>query len=119
MSKKPTNGVLNVDTKQMEDMRTQVVEQELSARSWKAYYEKMYFSLEAEKLEPEYAKYKVRMAERVEKEKKEYAEFMEKMQKEMANINVGNPLGEVKVEPSKETAILEKKKEAPVIQMSK
>jgi len=82
-----TNGVMNVDTKQMEEMRTQVVEQELSARSWKAYYEKMYYSMEAEKLEPLYKEYKTRLNEHIAKEKAEYEEFMKKMQQELGEIN--------------------------------
>ena len=49
----------------LEQMRQTVQEQELSARSWKAYYEKMYFSLEAEKLEPEYKAYQERVQERL------------------------------------------------------
>lgn len=112
MSKiKPTNGITNIDTKQMEEMRTQVVEQELSARSWKAYYEKMYFSLEAEKLEPEYALYKERLAARLKKEKEEYEKFMETMKEQMSSINAGSKLGELKVaEPEKA--------EATVIQMN-
>ena len=42
MNKGKKNGNLNVDTEQMLEMRQAVVEQELSARSWKAHYEKMY-----------------------------------------------------------------------------
>lgn len=51
-------------------MRMQVIEQELSARSWKAYYEKMYFSIESEKLEPLYKEHQERMKLRREQELK-------------------------------------------------
>ena len=97
--------VNNVDTKQMEEMRAKVVEQELSARSWKAYYEKMYFSMEAEKLEPLYQEYKVRLDERIKKEREEYEAFMKKMQESLPQINAESPVGEATIT------------EAPVIQM--
>lgn len=107
---KPTNGIMNVDTPQVKQMRAQVVEQELSARSWKAYYEKMYFSMEAEKLEPEYAKYKTRMEERLKKEKEEYEKFMKNLQESMKDINKENPLGELSIsEPSTEAPVIKMK----------
>lgn len=113
MKQKPNNGIKNVDTPQMEEMRAQVVEQELSARSWKAYYEKMYYSLEAEKLEPEYAKYKERLNERLKKEKEEYEKFMQTLKDNMLNINEENKLGEVTItEPEPNS------QETPVIQMN-
>lgn len=80
MNKSKKNGVLNIDTDQMAEMRQQVVEQELSARSWKAYYEKMYYSLEAEKLEVPYKEYQERMRQRMEEEKKKMDEFIKTLQ---------------------------------------
>lgn len=74
------NGIINVDTEQMTEMRQAVVEQELSARSWKAYYEKMYFSLECEKLEVPYKEYQERMKVRMEEEKKKMNEFIKTLQ---------------------------------------
>jgi len=106
MKQKPTNGVHNIDTQQMEQMRAAVVEQELSARSWKAFYEKMYYSMECEKLEPEYAEYKKRQAERIEKEKKAYEEFMAKMQEEMKKINEDNPNGELNIDAPEEVPVV-------------
>ncbi len=104
----PTPGAMNVDTPQMQEMRAQVVEQELSARSWKAYWEKMHYSMEAEKLEPEYKLYKERMQKRLEEEKKQYEEFMAKMQEQMQAINEGNPLGELTVDATeKKPAVIE------------
>lgn len=66
-----------------EQMRQTVIEQELSARSWKAYYEKMYYSMEAEKIEPAYDEYKARMAEKLEKFKTEQADMMKKLEEAM------------------------------------
>lgn len=80
MNKSKKNGVLNIDTDQMAEMRQQVVEQELSARSWKAYYEKMYYSLEAEKLEVPYKEYQERMRQRMEEEKRKMNEFIKTLQ---------------------------------------
>lgn len=91
-------GVKDLDTPQMEMMRATVVEQELSARSWKAYYEKMYYSIEAEKLEPEYAEYKVRAEERAKKEKEQFEAFKKALADEVAKQNAGDPTGELQVE---------------------
>lgn len=51
-------------------MRLDIENQELSARSWKAWYEKMYYSLECEKIEPEYKEYQERAKARIEEEQK-------------------------------------------------
>lgn len=98
MRQKSTNGALNIDTPDMEQMRQKVVEQELSARSWKAYYEKMYFSIEAEKLEPIYIEHQKRINERMEKEKKLYEDFIKKMQEEATTLNETNKLGDLNLE---------------------
>jgi len=66
------------DSREM--MKAQVIEQELSARSWKAYYEKMYYSLEAEKLEAPYKELQERM--RIKREAE--IEQMKKLQEELA-----------------------------------
>ncbi len=69
-------------TNPLEEMKQTVLEQELSARSWKAYYEKMYYSLESEKLQPEYEAYQKRISQKMEEEKKAFEmkmkEFAEK-----------------------------------------
>lgn len=109
MSKK--NIPHNVDTPSMEEMRAKVVEQELSARSWKAYYEKMYYSMEAEKIEPAYREYQQRMAERLEKEKKEYEEFLAKMKEQLAAVNKDS-LGTLNIDEKQPEPV-----EAPVVQM--
>lgn len=97
MSKK-VNGNISIDTAQMEAMRQTVVEQELSARSWKAFYEKMYYSLEAEKLEPLYKEYQERTQKRLEEEKSKMDEFMKNLQEEMAKTNAENPTGTISLE---------------------
>lgn len=76
-----------------EEMRQTVIEQELSARSWKAYYEKMYYSMEAEKLEPLYDEYKKRVAEKLEKFKEEQAEMMKQLEEAMKKTQeeINNP----------------------------
>ncbi len=42
---------------EMKRAREYVGEQELSARSYKAHYDKMHYALEAEKLEPEFVEF--------------------------------------------------------------
>lgn len=66
------NGNVDLDTPDMKEMRRVVAEQELTARSWKAYYEKMYYSLEGEKLETEYKEFQKRTEEKLKAEKKKY-----------------------------------------------
>ena len=92
------NGNKNMDTPQMEAMRQTVIEQELSARSWKAYYEKMYYSLEAEKLEPLYKEYQERVVERLKKEKEAMEQFMKNLNEEIEKKNQEDSVGEIKLE---------------------
>lgn len=82
-----TKGIKNIDTPEMEEMRKTVVEQELSARSWKAFYEKMYYSLEAEKLEPLYREYQERAKKRIEEEQAARDEFLKQLQAEINKSN--------------------------------
>jgi hypothetical protein len=93
MNKSKKTGIDDIDTPQMREMRQAVVEQELSARSWKAYYEKMYYSMEAEKLEQPYKEYQERMRKRVEDEKKRMEEFM----KTLENNDISNEKGTLKI----------------------
>ena len=92
------NGNKNMDTPQMEAMRQTVIEQELSARSWKAYYEKMYYSLEAEKLKPLYEEYQERAAERLKKEREAMEQFMKNLNEEIEKKNQEDSIGEIKLE---------------------
>lgn len=71
--------------KRAEVERTEILvkEQEVSARSWKAYWEKMYYSLECEKLQPEYDAYQKRTSEKFEKQKAEYEETQRKLQENL------------------------------------
>lgn len=91
-------GINDLDTPQMTAMRAAVIEQELSARSWKAYYEKMYYSIESEKLEEPYKEFQVRAKARAEEDRKKMEKFMETLQGEISNVNQEDPKGEVKLE---------------------
>lgn len=91
MNKK--NGNEDMDSPQMKEMRQAVIEQELSARSWRAYYEKMYFSMEAEKLEAPYKEHQERLRKRLEEDKKKMEEFMKTLQ----DTNVSDQKGSLKV----------------------
>lgn len=95
---KKINGIKDLDTPQMAAMRATVVEQELSARSWKAYYEKMYFALEAEKLEPLYKEYQQRAQAKIDEDRKKMEEFIKNLQGEIEKNNEQDPVGEIKLE---------------------
>lgn len=92
------NGVDNIDTEEMRKMRQTVAEQELSARSWKAFYKKMYYSLESEKLEKPYAEYQERAKIRMAEEKTRMEEFMKNLNQEIAKKNEADPAGEIGLE---------------------
>lgn len=64
MAKKQNNELA-----QMEAMRQSVIEQELVARSWKAHWEKMYYTIESEKIEEEYKQSQERMRIKTEEER--------------------------------------------------
>lgn len=98
MKGKKINGINDIDTPQMAQMRATVVEQELSARSWKAYHDKMYYALESEKLEPLYKEYQERAQKRLEEEKAAFEKFKEALQEEIAKKNEADPAGDVKLE---------------------
>jgi len=59
-----TKGVAKLPDAQ-EQMRLQVVELELRARYWKAQWEVRYYTLEAEKVQPEYDKWMARFEEQI------------------------------------------------------
>lgn len=73
--------------------RAEVMKQELSARSWKAHYEKMYYTIESGKIEEEY--------ERVVKENMEkLKEHQEKMQKVLSELQVNTGQdGQLNIKP--------------------
>lgn len=54
----------------VEQMRESVLEQELAARSWKAFYEKMHYTLECEKIKEEYDVVITKQREKLEAEMK-------------------------------------------------
>jgi|SRR6187402_94108 len=75
--------------KEAEIKRTKLIveEQEVSARSWKAYYDKMFYSMECEKLQPFYKEYEERSKAKFEKDKAEYDEMQAKLQAELDKGN--------------------------------
>ena len=72
---------------QLEIMRLTVVEQELSARSWKAYYDKMYYSMECEKLEPDYKAHQERVQKRLEEEREAFDKLQKALNDELQKQN--------------------------------
>ena len=81
-----------------EQMRNTVIEQELSARSWKAYWEKMYYTLECEKILPEYEECQKRMKEKADKEREQFENFKKTLAEELAKKNAEDPNGQLEVE---------------------
>jgi len=75
--------------KEAEIKRTKLLveEQEVSARSWKAYYDKMFYSMECEKIQPSYEEYQKRAKDKFEKDKAEYDEMQAKLQAELDKGN--------------------------------
>lgn len=71
---------------QNEKMRLDIENQELSARSWKAWYDKMYYSIECETLEPLYKEYQERAKARIEEERKKYDEEQKKLEQNMDEL---------------------------------
>lgn len=57
-------------------MREQVIDLELKARYWKAQHDIRFYTLEAEKLQPEYDEY-------VEKQRQQREELMKELQEEI------------------------------------
>ena len=91
------NGINDVDTPEMARLRAEVIGQELTARSWKAYYEKMYYSLESEKLEAPYAEWKQRLEKKVEEHDARMKEFQAQLTKQIEEVNAENPAGEIEL----------------------
>lgn len=94
MANKKENGVTKLSD-EMEEMRLKAIEVELKARFWKAQYEIRYYTLEAEKIQPEYEKYVEKQREMNDKLMKEY---MEQLQKENGPV----PEAEVNGDPSEQ-----------------
>ncbi len=65
---------------QNEKMKLDIENQELSARSWKAWHDKMFYSIACEKLEPEYKEYEIRARERIKQEREKYDAEQKKLQ---------------------------------------
>lgn len=76
---KKVPGAQSILTDQQEEQRKEIVDLELKARYWKAQFEIRYYTLEAEKVQPEYEKY-------LEAQRKLQQEQMEKFQEEIAKM---------------------------------
>jgi len=87
---KKTNGV-NTLSQDQENMRMQVVDLELKARYWKAQYEIRQFTLEAEKIQPEYDIY---LAD----QKAKSDEMMKKFEEQLALVNQNAEEGAVVID---------------------
>lgn len=76
-------GISDVDTLDMEKMRQTVVEQELSARSWKAMRSKMEDTIAIYAIEDEYEKVVAHNRERIQQRQAEAEEFYKKMNEQL------------------------------------
>lgn len=83
---------------EVEAMRETVIEQELSARSWKAFWEKMYYTVECEKIQTEYDECKARMEKKVEDQRKAFEEFKKNLAIELEKKNQDDPNGAISIE---------------------
>lgn len=83
-----------------EEMRLQVVELELRARYWKAQHDIRYYTLEAEKVQPEYDKWLADQKVKNEEAQKAFEEQLKKMQDQGADVAVDGQIlePETKVE---------------------
>lgn len=89
---KRTNGVASLPDA-AEEMRMQVVELELRARYWKAQYEVRHYTLEAEKVQPEYDLWLEGQKTKNEEAQKRFEESLKELQEKGADINVdGSPI---------------------------
>lgn len=88
--KTKTNGV-NQLTPDQETMRMQVVDLELKARYWKAQYEIRHYTLQAERVQPDYDAY-------LEDQKAKQEEMMKQFQEQLASLNKEAEQGAVTVE---------------------
>lgn len=80
MDKKSKKGGPNPGVPTMEDKRNTVIEHELNARFWRATYEVMYYTLEAEGIKGQYG-------ELLEKQRLEQEERVKKANEQITNLN--------------------------------
>ena len=78
---KTVNGNPNILNQEQEVMRLQVVDLELKARYWEAQWKIRYFTLEAEKLQPEYNDFLDREKVKQEEALKRFQEQIDAMNK--------------------------------------
>ena len=69
-------------------MKADVLEQELSARSWKAYYDKMYYTIECSKIESEYQEVAAANVAKFKAQQEKMQELLANMGQETPGLNV-------------------------------
>jgi flagellar biosynthesis/type III secretory pathway protein FliH len=79
---KTANGNPNILNEDQEVMRAQVVDLELKARYWEAQWKIRYFTLEAEKIQPEYEEFLDAQRQKQEEALKRFQEQIAKMNEE-------------------------------------
>lgn len=75
------NGNQNILNKEQEQQRLQIVDLELKARYWEAQWKIRFYTLEAEKLQPEYDTYILEQQEKQKEMIKRFQEQIEEMNK--------------------------------------
>jgi predicted ribosome quality control (RQC) complex YloA/Tae2 family protein len=76
---KTANGNMNILTQDQEQMRMQVVDLELKARYWEAQWKIRFYTLESEKMQPEYNEFLEREKEKQEAALKRFQEQIDAM----------------------------------------
>lgn len=84
MSIKKTNKLPDA----IEQNRLQVIDLEMKARFWRAQWEIRYYTLKAEKLQPEYDEWAIGQTKKNEEAQKRFEEQMQKLQESGAEVNV-------------------------------
>jgi len=79
---KKVNGNANILNEDQERMRAEVVDLELKARYWKAQHDIRFYTLAAEKIQPEYDAYLEEQKKKREEMEKAFLEQLQKIQAE-------------------------------------
>lgn len=112
--KNTTNGNPNLLTPQQEAMRAEVVERELRARYAKANWEIVHYSLETEKLQPEYQAYVQKEQAKIEEQKKQYEDFINGIQSQAAAAGLTDADSEAPVNKAEDAVQAEPVAQIPV-----
>lgn len=88
MAQKMQNGIHNLDDKEMEEMRKSVIQQELSARSWRAMLTKMQDTIAISKLEEEYDVVVKANAEKIRAQQQAFNDMVNSLKEEGNNLEI-------------------------------